>query len=289
MLPEEEAARNFFAAFGHALFAACQLQYRLAQLYGGSFETVADGCLPRVHEKKIEALEKTLGKSIEIAREAMRLAPDVVADLEVAHRFRDYIAHRLFIETRSRQRAGEGFNGLIDRLNDASQFFMLLGQRLDALHDQVFLNAGISLEQLESCRKPWDEHDDEAISYAIPIPKARERIVAAWSSPGRFGPQIILEGEDGKLWQLVDNGCAHFPGAKEDGWQLDAGLQRLLPDNVKMRPNRKSNPPEYRGAYHYDLRFERGSILRIARGGKNRLTYEIVRPRGGSKRKSGRK
>jgi hypothetical protein len=285
MSTEEEAPRNFFAAFGHALFAACQLQYRLAQLYGASFETMADGCLPRVHEKRIEALEKTLGKSIEIAREAMSLGPDVLADLEVAHRFRDYIAHRLFIETRSQQRAGEGFSGLIDRLNDASQFFVLLGQRLDALHNQVFLNAGISVEQLESCRKPWDEHDDEAISYEIPIPKTRERIVAAWSSPGRFGPQIVFEGENGKLWQLVDNGCAQFAGAKEDGWEHHAELQRLLPDSIKMRPGKKSNPPEYFGAYRYDLRFDGGSILRIARGGKNRLTYEIVRPRGGSKEK----
>jgi hypothetical protein len=160
---EAEAATEFLAAFGMAIFAACQLQYRLAHLYGATFETVRDGCLPRVQEKIYEGLKKPLGGAVRLAIESSALTGELLREVEFAHELRNYIAHRLFIETRGQQH-GEGFRRLAERLRPAVHLFKHVEQQLDERHIEVLVKTGIPRDVVLAHRKEWDELDDEPIT-----------------------------------------------------------------------------------------------------------------------------
>jgi hypothetical protein len=279
---QANAAKEFFADFGMAIFAACQLQYRLAHLHSVTFEAHGDGCLPRVDEKRFEALENSFGKAIQIAKKAGSLTGSLLVDVEAAHEVRDYIVHRLFIETRSLQKDEEGFRTLSERLGVARDFFQDVNAKIHEKHAQVFIDAGVPREVYESFRRPWDELSDEQISPEIPIPMGREQIVAAWIARGSaVGPLLLLENADGQLWQIADNGLAHSRTAKSANWTVEYSIQKYLPAAVKSRPSPDSNPPDYRAAFNYGLRFDSGAILCISKRGKGVLQYEMVPPRGG--------
>jgi hypothetical protein len=282
------AAEKFFAAFGLAIFASCQLQYRLAQLYGVSFDTVRDGCLPRVDEKIFEALKKSLGNAVAAARESAAIKGSLLVEVESAHHLRDYIVHRLFIGTRSLQNES-GFPVLVERLEKARTFFELVSQHLDEQHTKILKDTGISDEIRATYRKAWDELDDELIEIDIPLPRRTERIVHAYQAPGPVGERLLLENDQGTIWQLTDKGLAHCGDARAPSWVAQPDVQKYLPTGVNARPTRDSRN-SYRGPFEYDLWFDNGACLRISRGGASKLLYEILPPRGGKgKRNKGRR
>jgi hypothetical protein len=277
---EESLGAKFFASFGRAIFVSCQLQYRLAHLYGVTFETARDGCMPRVNEKIFEGLKNTLGGVLQNGG----LSGDLLADLQVAHRLRDYIVHKLFLETRSQQGTAAGLESLCERLEVATQFFFHVSERLDKQHTQVFLDAGVSMETWLAHRRSWNELDDEKIAPTVPLPKVWEYVRNVWKTPGPVGPTLVFEGEHGVMWQVADNGLAYLSQQGTGvAWAVDRDFQRYLQGKMKARPSRETEPPELRGSFNYDLRFEGGAILRISRGGACGLHYEIVPPRGGKK------
>src|ERR1700688_268370 len=103
VLTEEElaVAREFFAVLGAAVFAACQLQLRLAHLYAVTFETPRHASRPRVEEKLRTGLSESFGTAVGLAKANKSLTGDLLDEVEFAVELRDYIVHRLFLGTRS--------------------------------------------------------------------------------------------------------------------------------------------------------------------------------------------
>jgi hypothetical protein len=283
------AAERFFGWFGKVLFLSCQVQYRLAHLYGVTFDTVHDGCLQRVDEKIYEGLKGTFGAAVEMARRSSALSGDLLLEVELAIGIRNYVAHRLFIETRSQQGSVEGFNGLAERLDVAFQVLHEVNRHIDEKHSQLFIDAGVTAEVYQAHRKAWDELDDQEIALDVPTPQAWELIETGWIAPGPLGQRILLGGPSGVVWQLVDNGLAHCEDRPTDEWRVYSELQRYLPRKVKARPSATGNPPAYRGSFNYDLRFENGAVLRICKAGRQVLYHEILPPRGGKHGKKERR
>src|ERR1700733_1846684 len=233
---EAAAAKEFFAWFGMTLFAACQLQYRLALFYGMSFDDPCDGCLPRVEEKIFEGLKNPFGGAVQLAKKNGVLTGTLFDDVDVAHRLRDYVAHRLFLETRSLQNE-KGFLLLAERLRVVCDFFADVNNRIQERHHKVYADLGISAETIALNSKAWDESEDEMIAPEHPLPKAWESIKTAWVLPTRSGGWPVFEGDSGQLWQLGDNGLTHCPNARTAEWAPYHALKKLFPARLKSRPN----------------------------------------------------
>jgi hypothetical protein len=280
-LTEKElaVAKEFFAMLGGALFCACQLQLRLASLYAITFDTPGDGSLPRVEEKRQTALAESFGTAVRLAESNGSLTGDLLDEVEFAWELRDYIVHRLFLGTRSQQNEA-GFPALTERLSQAMALFKFVESHIDAKCAEVMEKRlafiGQSSDALKAHQAPWDELEDEPVEAYQNHPATQEEITRAWVMPSSVGPLLVLENAAGTFWQIADNGLAHFPEVRDASWTEETEVQKQLPALVKSRPSSRSNPPDLRASFDYDLRFDKGVLLRISRRDAHSVHYEIV-------------
>ncbi len=281
------ATTEFFEIFGAAVFAAAQLQYRLAGLYAVTFESRSEGSLPRVHEKTYEALGGTFGNAVSLARQFCKLDGDLLSRLELATKARNYIVHYLFLETRSLQGSATGLRTLAEPLRQAIAFFQRVEASVEQRTRQVYIDGGMRPEVYDAHGTSWDALPDEVIAPQVPVPEQAELIVNAWLEGTEAGLWLVFESRTGRFWQLVDNGLGYAIGASAIRSKPEAAIQRLLPAKLRSRPK----GADYRGSFDYDILIEPTdrscpmAVLRVHKAG-GRFAYEIVQaaPKGSRSR-----
>jgi hypothetical protein len=277
---ELEVSKDFFAMLGTAVFAACQLQYRLAHLYAVTFDTPRDASRPRVEEKLRTGLAESFGTLVGLAESNGSLGGELLHEVQFALELRDYIVHRLFAGTRSQHNESR-FPELAGRLKEALTLFKHVEGQIAERHDRILREhlafRGISPDVLDAHQRPWDQLEDDPVEPYQHRPAKHEEIARAWIAPGDAGPQLVLESTAGKLWQIAENGLAHFPADRDASWTEEALLAKHLPATVKSRPSPDANPPELRASFEYDLRLPAsGLALRVSRRDAASIHYEIV-------------
>jgi hypothetical protein len=172
------------------------------------------------------------------------------------------------------------------RLDVARAFLQDVGARVAEEHHALLIERhGATAEQIEANSAPWDELE-QLDDFGVQLPARTEHIARAWYAVKEERPWVCLESSSGSLWQLNENGlsaCGYV--AREPAWVVCDQIQAHLPAGVTSRPSARSNPPEYRAPFNYDLRFSTGMVLRVEKlPGAEVVTWEVMpwRPRQGS-------
>jgi hypothetical protein len=273
---------RFFAAYGAATYAMASLHYRLAHLYAVSFEDERMASLPRVKEKLNEGLygQRTTGK---LWGQFSKLHTGELAEaVSWAIKIRNFIAHHHPWWTKRVTGTPEGLTILSEQLDVARSFVQQVCDLVRA-KEKAILRARVPGIDIEAQETEWSSLDEpEPLSVRLPDPE--EQIVRAWLSlDGDAGPEpwIYLESAAGILWQLNETGLSDsMHRAPGKTWSQIVDIQQHLPAFVVSRPSRKGNPPVWRGAFDYDLRFSTGVALLLElvptpAGSPGRLTYEM--------------
>jgi hypothetical protein len=268
---------RFFAAYGATSYVAASLHHRLAHLYAVTFADERMASLPRVREKRNEALYGELTTGALWARFRDAYLGDLDDVVSWAINAKNFIARDHPWWTKHLTANPEGLTVLADQLDLARAFLQSVCDQVRAKERAILrarVGPSVNLDDFEAEWGSLGEPGPEVVR----IPKPEEAIVRAWHAVEDGLPRIYFENDAGEIWQLNETGLSE---TRETSWRDDwvpiAEIQTHLPARIVSRPD----PPEWRGPFDYDLRFSTGAHLRLelvnTRAGEpGRLTWEVV-------------
>jgi hypothetical protein len=269
-----ELIREIYARFGLAYYMSeCLHRGLCIFLAVGTFEKADGVTQPRVDEKFAYAFSRTFGQAVqELER---YLAKDLFEELDGAVEKRNFLAHHFWFERAHLMFSEAGAREMIDELDDLSEEFERLDEKIEALCRPKHTELGVTNEllkaALEECMrgKPWE-----------PLPRKRrprkqERIVTAWEFALPDGRKpLVFETEDGCLWQLCDVGLGwtYYDELAPD-WTPHELICKYLPANVDPRPKDGTS-------WEYEFRLAKGAILWVKPGSKPKTFKWGIRRKG---------
>jgi hypothetical protein len=213
---------------------------------------------PRAEEMLVIAYSRTLGKALEAV--APLLPEDLYQRLRSGVETRNFLAHRFWFERVHMMSTNDGLELLIIELSEIAEKFQALDAEVTLFFRKQWDELGVTDEVLNKALDAVLAGEDEPLPTQR-RPAKREQIVRSWNVPTEDGgTQLILESDDGALWQFSDVGLGWTRAIHpETTWTINTVLQEHLPATVNPRP--KDSPP-----WHYDIVFDSGPVLWVRRG-----------------------
>jgi hypothetical protein len=235
---KEELTKEVYAHFGLAYYYSECLHRGLCIIFSLlGFKKNTPITKPRLEEKLKQAFSLTLGQ---ISEKIKEFIPKALEDeMKNAIDKRNYLAHHFWFEKVHLLLSVEGLREADAELIELSNLFESLDHKLTDLFKPMFESFGINDMVLKKASeevisgKPWKPLPDKR------YPKKQERIVKAWNIPGPNKTYaIILQSEDGLLWQFCDIGLGWSDyDSVQSYWLIDERIQRYLPASINPRPS----------------------------------------------------
>jgi len=252
--PDAELIREVYARFGAAYYFSEVLHRGLSNAYVIAPFEGRDGVTgPRVDERMANAFSLTLGQLIESLRPW--LSAHLLERLGAAARRRNYLAHHFWFEKAHLMFSDGDLAGLAHELEEHRAFFDEVSAEADAHFQPLAERLGITAERVQDAMLAMAADGEwEGFPNAQRRLRKREIVVRAWDiAIADRASTLILETDDGALWQLCDEGLGWTRyTAPEPHWQPSAIVMRHLPATLDPRPGAP-------GSWNYEL------ILRSAR------------------------
>ena len=152
--PDYDDPKELFAFFGRTFYAAQLLEQGVVNL---AVALKAAGN-PSVTSQLILDLyddvgTKTFGRVLQIARDHMTIPATIDADLAVALKKRNHLAHHFFVEHDHDMLSDAGRNKCIDLLIDDLRFFKRVDDEFDPIWQGAWVQFGVTQEVLDRILK----------------------------------------------------------------------------------------------------------------------------------------
>lgn len=233
-----ELTKEAYAHFGLAYYYSECLHRGLCITYSFlAFKKSTHITKPRLEENLKQAFSLTLGQISEKIKEF--LPEDLQAEMENTINKRNYLAHHFWFEKIHLLYSVEGLREANAELIKLGNLFASLDHKITDLYKPMFESFGINDMVLKKeyeavvAGTPWEKLPNQR------YPKKRERIIKAWKAPGPDKTfAIILQSEDGLLWQFCDVGLGWSSyDSVQSNWLIHERIQRYLPASINPRPS----------------------------------------------------
>lgn len=235
--PTEELVKELYARFGRAYYDSECLHRALCNFYAISpFVGPLGVTGPRLEERLTEAYSLTLG---DVISRLKGVVPDELhIALTEANERRKFLAHHFWFEKCHLMFSLDGINGLIEQLNADSAFFFARDAETEAFARSRMKDLGVTDEMCQAALAQLQAGDPHDELMKRRKPKKRETIVHAWRIPSEgAGHVLILETEDGELWQFCEVGLGWSPYTlRGETWLSENAIEQHLPATVDPRP-----------------------------------------------------
>jgi hypothetical protein len=148
--PEYDDPKELYAFFGLTFYAAQVLEQGVVNL-AVALKAAGD---PKVTSQLFQDLydevgTKTFGRVLQIAREHMAIPAAIDADLTVALKKRNHLAHHFFVEHDLDIRIEAGRRKCIDLLVDDLRFFKRVDADFDPIWQEAWVRFGVTQDVLK--------------------------------------------------------------------------------------------------------------------------------------------
>ncbi|MBI3268316.1 MAG: hypothetical protein HYZ53_04785 [Planctomycetes bacterium] len=259
---EDAEMKEIYALFGLAYYLSECIHTGLANTYClMGFESKCDITRPRIEERQKRAFDSTLGQ---LVREMSGSMPEALRqELDRAVEVRNFLAHGFWFEKIHLVLTQIGRSELRRELQHAVTMFQQVDGEIDRFGRTVCEQLG--LPSPEEFRKLGAEQGAlDGPPEPLPdrrIPKGNITVVSAWEVALADSVRaLVLEAEDGSLWQLCDVGLGWSTHVRTEsgGWTVCSPVQRFLPAAVPVRP-RTSGP------WNFDLPLGVRAVLWVSK------------------------
>lgn len=233
----EELIKELYSRFGLAYYYSECLHRTLCHIYvQAPFQSRNEVTRPRIEERFSEAYALTLGDVI--AKLKGIVTDDFYALISSANERRKFLAHHFWFEKCHLMFSDESVSSLIHELNSDSALFSQCDIEASKILNTKLRTLGMTQSALDVALESLLKGDPGPDLLKKRKPKKLEVLVRAWKAPvGEGGSTIILETNDGELWQFceVGLGWAHFT-SHESTWEIEQQIQQYLPATITPRP-----------------------------------------------------
>lgn len=266
----EALVKEVYARFGLAYYHSECLHRALCSIHAlAPFRDATGITRPRLDEKFAHAYSLTLGQ---VKDEIRGLIPEELsARLDEGVKKRNFLAHQFWFERVHLMFSETGLAKILQELDEYSALFQRLDEMASACLKPQVTKLGITDEILQNCLDEILSGKEAEPFYPKRKLKKRERIVGAWEfAVPEGGKTLVLEADDGQLWQLCDVGLGwtYYDHVKPD-WREKKTIAQYLPANIDTRP--KVSKP-----WHYEFKLAKGAVLWVRPGkGERHFRYGI--------------
>lgn len=232
-----DEVKKVYACFGLAYYHAEVLHRGLCNLYVLSRIPDKGGTTrPRIAEHLTDAYSATLGRIVSLV---LPLLPDgLVTQLQLAIDQRNFLAHHFWFERIHLTSTSEGVRELLEELGQYSRVFQQLDVEVEKHSEPFHERAGITQDTIREALEATLRAEDSWPVLTQRRPQKEEVVVSAYEVPLEAdGSTLILQTQDGVLWQLCDAGLGWTAydqvGAE---WRPAKAIDQLLPAHINPRP-----------------------------------------------------
>jgi hypothetical protein len=256
--PSQEEVREVFARFGRAYYFAEVLHRGLCNLYVA--HQIPDSRMVtryRLEEHFSLAFKMTLGQVWNaVTQHYSRETQSVVAS---AIDRRNFLAHHFWYERAHLLSTSKGRCEMLKELDDAADLFQSADALLEGQGPDVLERMGLDESHFKAALEEIQQGSPPEPLHSQRRPKKMETVVNAYEEP-----TLLLETDDGVIWQLSDEGLGWCRYDRADpAWAKSVRLAPYLPATFNPKPPRV-------GPWHYDLSLGRGATLLVRPGQKER-------------------
>ena len=265
--PIEFLCKEVYARFGLAYYLSECLHRGLCSLYVFyNYRDKADTTRARTEELQSIASKMTFGQILERTKEFQ--SDEINNELDEVLKIRNFLAHHFWFNRIHLMAKEAGLMEMIEELEGFASFFQDINARIKCLVQEKIKEYGIK-EYIDDLFKKAKkgEMDEEQPLLEQRMPKKKEKVIRAWDVPLEGGSTIVLETDDGCLWQFCDAGLGWtFYEEVGTDWKINKKIKKYLPAFINPRP-------EIKVPWNFEFSLDKRAVLFV----KKRMEDKIYR------------